>query len=88
MGERVKSGLLILIYSLGAGLMLSLFSTFNSGFNIVFSLLALGIGILFFRKFPKIGSRIIFIVLSVFFFLLFVIIIAVINYAKTNPIQP
>lgn len=88
MGERIKNGLLILVYSLGAGLMLCLFSTFNTGFNIVFSLLALGIGVLFFRKFPKIGSRIIFILLAVFFFFLFVVIIAVVNYAKTNPIQP
>ncbi|MBW7457987.1 hypothetical protein ACFOLF_02310 [Paenibacillus sepulcri] len=88
MGERIKNGLLIFIYSLGAGLMLGLFSTFKSGINIVFSLLALVIGVLFFRKFPKIGSRIIFILLAVFFFFLFVIIIAMVSYMKANPIQP
>ncbi|QYR23704.1 hypothetical protein KZ483_12875 [Paenibacillus sp. sptzw28] len=85
MGERLKNGLIILLYSMGAGLMLAIFSSLRGGINIVFSLLALIIGVLFFRKFPKISTRIIFILLAILFFLLIVIIITMIIYLKRHP---
>ena len=85
MGERFKNGLLILVYSIGAGLMLAIFSMVKGSFNLVFSLLALVIGILFFRKFPAISSRIVFILLAILFFFVTVVVVTTIQFARSNP---
>jgi hypothetical protein len=83
-GERLKKGLLITLYSIGCGLMLAIFPLVGSGINLVFSLLAFLIGIYFFRKFPSLRSRIVFFVLSLLFFFIFTTIVAVIIYLRTH----
>ncbi|UVI27829.1 hypothetical protein [Paenibacillus spongiae] len=85
MGERIKNSYLVVLYSFGAGLMLAIFPFINSPANLIFSLLALVIGIYFFKRFPGIGMRIIFFVVSILFFLIITIIITMVMYVRTNP---
>ncbi|MCQ6560344.1 hypothetical protein [Paenibacillus mendelii] len=85
MGERIKNSFLVALFSFGCGLMLAIFPFINSPTNLVFSILALIIGIFFFKRFPGIGIRIVFIVLSLLFFLLVTVIITMVIYAKQNP---
>ncbi|MFD0713652.1 hypothetical protein [Paenibacillus sp. GCM10027626] len=86
MGERLKNSLWMFICTFGCGLMLSIFPLVQSPFNLVFSLLAFLIGIFFFKRFSTIGSRILFFVLSLIFFMLFTIVIAMIIYIRQNPL--
>ena len=84
MGERLKKGLLVTLYSMGCGLMLAAFPLVGSGINLIFSLLAFLIGIYFFRKFSSLRSRIVFFVLSLLFFFIFTTIAAIIIYLRTH----
>jgi len=66
--------------------MLAIFPFINSPTNLIFSILALIIGIFFFKRFPGIGIRIVFIVLSLLFFFIVTVIITMVIYARTNPV--
>jgi len=85
MGERFRKGMLLTVYSMGCGLMLSLFPFIKSGVNLIFSLLALVIGFYFFKNFSSLRSRILFFVIALLFFVVFTIVITMIMYAISHP---
>lgn len=85
MNERLKTTFWLLGYAFLAGLMLAIFSMITGLTRYLFSLLALYIGIRFFRRFETLGLRITFIVLAIVFYLLLAIVIAAVNYIRDNP---
>ncbi|MFC4811749.1 hypothetical protein [Paenibacillus sp. GCM10023250] len=84
MGGRLKKGLLLLLYGLGCGLMLCLFTIIKGMANLVFSLLAVVIAIHYFKNFASIRSRVAFVALAIVSFLLFVFIYAVITAMRSG----
>lgn len=84
MGERIKSLLLLLLYSWGSGTLLALFTFFGFPISMLFSLGAIVLGVMFFKKFHKLGQRIAFVALAVFFYFMGVFTMAVAEYAKTQ----
>ncbi|MOA36823.1 hypothetical protein D3C78_1583690 [compost metagenome] len=86
MNERLKTTLWVIGYTFLAGLLLAVFSVLGGVIKYVFSLLALYIGIRYFRRFETLGLRITFFVLAIFFFLLIAVIIAAINFVRENPL--
>ncbi|WP_270171977.1 hypothetical protein [Paenibacillus sp. SYP-B4298] len=91
MGERSRVFLAVVLYSLACGILLSLFSVFtNLGFiRYVFSLGVLLLGIRFFKQYESLGGRIAFVVMSIVFYLLTVLIIVAYLYmAGVNLLPP
>lgn len=85
MNDRFKQTLWLLAYSLAAGVLLAAFS-FTPGFvKYMFSLLALYLGIRFFRNYDGIGLRIAFFALAVLFYFLCAVIAAMIMAIRQNP---
>ncbi|MFC4775484.1 hypothetical protein ACFO9Q_01625 [Paenibacillus sp. GCM10023252] len=84
MGNKWKIAFWLIWYAFLCGGMLALFATIPSLLRFGFSLLAIYIGIRFFRRFEGIGLRAGFIGLSVFYYLLLTLIIALVRYAQ-NP---
>lgn len=76
MNERLKTTFWLLGYTFLAGLMLTVFSLIEDFYRYLFSLLALYIGIRFFRRFETLGLRITFFVLSIIFYLLLAIVVS------------
>ncbi len=58
----------VLLYSFLAGFSLSIFAQMDAVVRYIFSLLALYIGIRFFRRFETIGMRVLFVVLAIVFY--------------------
>lgn len=85
MGERLKNGFLLLLYSAGCGVFLFVFSVIHSMANLVFSLLAVLIAVHFFKRVSALRSRIVFVVLALLFFFISVFVYAVITAAHTAP---
>ncbi|MGO4183392.1 hypothetical protein AB4Z45_24835 [Paenibacillus sp. MCAF9] len=85
MNERLKTTLWLLMYTFLAGLLLALFSMISDFYRYLFSLLALYVGIRFFRRFEKLGIRIAFFALSIVFYLLIAVVGAAIIYIRDNP---
>ncbi|WP_138751673.1 hypothetical protein [Paenibacillus sinopodophylli] len=85
MNERLKTAFWLLFYSSAAGLMLTVFSLIEDLFRYLFALLALYIGILFFRKFEKLSLRITFFVLAIIIYLLFAVIASAFIFLRDNP---
>lgn len=75
----------VLLYALLAGGSLALFSLIPSFIKYIFSLLAVYIGIRFFRRFETIGLRITFIVLGLVMYFLIIIIITAVQFVMGNP---
>jgi hypothetical protein len=85
MSDRFKSNVWMILYSFAAGALLAAFS-FTPGFmKYLFSLLALYIGIRFFRKYDSIGLRIAFFVVAILFYLVVAIIVSIVTYMRDNP---
>ncbi|KRE39779.1 hypothetical protein [Paenibacillus sp. Soil522] len=84
MNERLKTTFWLLGYTVLAGLMLAIFSMITEFYRYLFSLLALYIGIRFFRRFETLGLRITFFVLSIVFYLLITVIVAAVIYIRGN----
>jgi len=84
MNERLKTAFWLLGYTFLAGLMLAVFSMITEIYRYLFSLLALYIGIRFFRRFETLGLRITFFVLSIVFYLLITVIVAAVIYMRDN----
>ncbi|TYP72654.1 hypothetical protein [Paenibacillus methanolicus] len=82
MGERIKTLLLLLLFSWGSGTLLSLFTFFGFPVSMLFSIGAIVLGVLFFRKFHKLGLRIAFVALALFFYFMGVLTMAVAEYAR------
>jgi hypothetical protein len=90
MSERWRVALAVILYGLACGILLSIFSVFT-GLGIVryaFSLGVLLLGIRFFKNYETISSRIIFVVLSIVFYFLTVLIIIVYTYAAGIELLP
>ncbi|MNY53913.1 hypothetical protein D3C86_1897160 [compost metagenome] len=69
----------LLMYSLLCAVLLTCFSTIQDFVKYIFSLGALYVGMRFFRRFEQISFRVWFIVISVFFYFLFSLIVALYN---------
>ncbi len=78
-------GLIIALYATAAGLCLAFFTNITDFFRYAFSLLALFIGIRFFKNYDRLAYRIIFIVFAIIFFLLFTVVYAMFIFYKENP---
>ncbi|WP_028611114.1 hypothetical protein [Paenibacillus harenae] len=87
MNERLKTTLWVIGYTLLAGSCLAIFSVLTEIYRYIFSLLAIYIGIRFFRRFETLGLRIAFFALGIFFYFLVAVIIAMVLYLRDNP-QP
>lgn len=81
---KFKTTLWVILYALMAGGSLAIFSTLTEFIKYIFSLLAIYIGIRFFRRFETIGLRISFVVLSIVMYFVVVIIIVIIR-SLTDP---
>jgi hypothetical protein len=82
MNEKLKTTFWLIGYTFLAGLMLALFSMLTEVYRYLFSLLALYIGIRFFRRFETIGLRITFFVLAIVFYLLIAVVAAAFIFLK------
>ncbi|MGO4497157.1 hypothetical protein AB4114_14780 [Paenibacillus sp. 2RAB27] len=71
----------LLMYSLLCAVLLTCFSTIDDFVKYIFSLGALYVGMRFFRRFEQISFRVWFIVISVFFYFIFSLIVALYNEA-------
>jgi hypothetical protein len=80
----------LLLFSFCAGLLLALFALVNGILKFVFSLGALYVGILYFRRQESVGMRIGFVVLSIVFFIIMTIVLTAIMYVqgKIGPTAP
>ncbi len=85
MNERIKTILRVFLYSLLAGLFLAVFSQLDHFIKYLFSLLALLMGILFFRKVETTGLRILFVVLALIFYFAAAIIFTAVLFIRDNP---
>jgi hypothetical protein len=87
MNEKLKTTFWLLGYTFLAGLMLALFSMLTEIYRYLFSLLALYIGIRFYRRYETIGLRITFFVLAIIFYLLIAVVVAAFVFLRDNPAQ-
>lgn len=76
----------VILYSLGCGILLVLFTMVESLFRFTFSLLAFLAALRFFSTYETWGSRIAFIIVTIVFYLLFIIIYTMIAYVRGWPI--
>ncbi|MBD2871444.1 hypothetical protein [Paenibacillus arenilitoris] len=86
MNEKVKTTLWVLGYTFLAGTLLAVFSVLTEIYKYIFSLLAIYIGIRFFRRFETLGLRITFFVLGIFFYFLVAVIFAMVAFIRDNPL--
>lgn len=82
----MRTSLWVILYALMAGVSLALFANIPDLIKYVFSLLALYLGIRFFRRFETVGLRVTFIVLAIVFYFITAFIFAFYTYLKDNPI--
>ncbi|MHA7963638.1 hypothetical protein ACX93W_05775 [Paenibacillus sp. CAU 1782] len=85
MNQRVKTTLRTISYSLLAGLFLALFAQMDHFIKYLFSLLALLMGILYFRKVETTVPRVLFIVLALIFYFVAAIIFAAVAFIRDHP---
>ncbi|GKU78510.1 hypothetical protein [Paenibacillus sp. L3-i20] len=85
MNESVKTSLWIILYAMLAGTSIAVFAEITAIYKYLFSLLAIYIGIRFFRRFDTISLRATFIVLTLIVYFLTAILFAVFHFAKANP---
>ncbi|MFD0959391.1 hypothetical protein [Paenibacillus chungangensis] len=85
MNSSLKTAFWVVLYAFLAGLALALFAQITPIIRYVFSLLALVIGIRFFRLYDTIGLRVAFIVTAIIFYFLVAIAFAIYQYMKENP---
>ena len=83
--SRFMTALIVCVYSLLAGLSLAMFSNIEQFHRYIFSLLALYIGIRFFRSFDRLALRITFIALAIVFFFVTTLIYAMYIFVKEHP---
>lgn len=86
MKDSVRTSFWVILYSFLAGVSLALFANIPDLIKYVFSLLALYIGIRFFRRFETVSLRVAFIVLAIVFYFLAALCYAMYVYIKDNPI--
>ncbi|QGG56767.1 hypothetical protein [Paenibacillus sp. B01] len=82
MGERLKTIAVVAGYGLVGGALLAMFVLIPSVIRFVFSLIALWLGVRFFRSHESLGRRIGFIVAALAFFFLFVLFITMVMFIR------
>jgi hypothetical protein len=75
-----KEACWLTLASMGAGLMLATFAILKSPFNALTSLIAVFITIYYFRHFERRGLRIGYVIFTILYFLLFIIMVSVYQY--------
>ncbi|ALS27477.1 hypothetical protein ABEV74_00640 [Paenibacillus cisolokensis] len=83
--SKWKTFAYIALYSIVCGSLLAMFALTANLMRYVFSLLALYLGIRFFRRYERLAPRIWFIVLAIFWYFGSTIVIAMIAYIRENP---
>ncbi|RJX40998.1 hypothetical protein D3P09_03000 [Paenibacillus pinisoli] len=85
MNETVKTSLVVMFYSLLTGICMALFTQIEGFVKFLFSLLALYIGIRYFRRFETVGMRVLYIVLALVFTFLTIFSIVVYMFQQQHP---
>jgi len=85
MNETVKTSLVVMFYSLLTGICMALFTQIEGFVKFLFSLLALYIGIRYFRRFETVGMRVLYIVLALVFTFLTILSIVVYMFQQQHP---
>ncbi|MCU6708946.1 hypothetical protein M6D81_09460 [Paenibacillus sp. J5C_2022] len=85
MNSSLKTAFWVVLYAFLAGFALALFAQITPIIRYAFSLLALVIGIRFFRLYDTIGLRVAFIVTAIIFYFLVAIAFAIYQYMRENP---
>ncbi len=85
MKESIKTTLWIILYALVAGSLLFAFSQIQGFIKYLFSLLAIYVGIRFFRRYEKLSLRITFIVVAIVFYFMGAFIMAMYLFIQDNP---
>ncbi|NIK75712.1 putative membrane protein [Paenibacillus castaneae] len=85
MNDRLKTALWVVAYAFVVGLLLTIFAQMTEFYRYLFSLLALYIGIRYFRRFETLGLRITFFALAIVFYLLTTVVMAIFIYVRENP---
>lgn len=85
MNEKIKTSLVVMFYSLLAGICMALFTQIEGFVKFIFSLLALYIGVRYFRRFETVGMRVLFIVLTLVFTFITILSIVVYTFQLENP---
>ncbi|QJC52368.1 hypothetical protein HGI30_12900 [Paenibacillus albicereus] len=88
MGERLKTIAAVAGYGVLGGALLAMFVLIPSVLRFVFSLLALWLGVRFFRRHESLGRRIGFVVSALAFFFLFVLFITMVMFIRDMPTAP
>ncbi|RJE90550.1 hypothetical protein D3P07_00095 [Paenibacillus sp. 1011MAR3C5] len=85
MNETVKTSLVVMFYSLLTGICMALFTQIEGFVKFLFSLLALYIGIRYFRRFETVGMRVLYIVLALVFTFITILSFVVYTFQQQNP---
>lgn len=85
MNETVKTSLVVMFYSLLTGICMALFTQIEGFVKFLFSLLALYIGIRYFRRFETVGMRVLYIVLALVFTFITILSIVVYTFQQQHP---
>ncbi|MFF2887964.1 hypothetical protein [Paenibacillus sp. NPDC057967] len=85
MNETVKTSLVVMFYSLLTGICMALFTQIDGFVKFLFSLLALYIGIRYFRRFETVGMRVLYIVLALVFTFITILSFVVYTFQQQNP---
>lgn len=85
MSDSIKTTLWVLAYSVATAATLFMFTQIEAFHKYLSSLLAIYIGLRFFRKFERIGLRITFIALAIVFYFIAAVIYALYVFVKENP---
>ncbi len=85
MSQSVKTAFWVLLYAFIAALCLTLFAQIGGLVKYVFSLLAIYIGIRFFRRFETIGLRITFIAVAILLYFVTMVVFEMFKFIQQNP---
>jgi len=85
MNSRLSNVLWVVLYVMLAGGSLVIYTLIDSVLKYIFSLIALYIGIRFFRRFETIGVRVAFFILSVLFYFIVLLGYNIFDYINSNP---
>lgn len=82
----MKNTFWVALYSFLCGVSLGVYTILKTPFNLLGSLMAIFIAIFFFRKFPLLWMRVLFVIFTILYFLLFIILLTMAQYVQTHPL--
>ncbi|REK76399.1 hypothetical protein [Paenibacillus paeoniae] len=85
MNATIKTSLIVMFHALLAGICMAIFTQIDGFVKFLFSLLALYIGIRYFRRFETVGMRVLFFALTLVFCFITILSIVVYRFAQENP---